>query len=57
MSEETSAASLARLFTGPDASMGTKWTESVEGGWTEESLHHRVLTTGTLKVGCIRMSS
>ena len=48
MSEETSAASLARLFKGPDAHLGTKWMDSVEGGWTEESLHHKVLVTGTL---------
>jgi hypothetical protein len=48
MTEETTAASLTRLFKGPAAKMGTTWTDTVTTGWTEASLHHLVMTKGTL---------
>ena len=49
MTEETSAASLTRLFKGPAAKMGTTWTDMVTTGWTDASLHHLVMTKGTLR--------
>jgi hypothetical protein len=45
---ESSPAILARLFRAPDAILGTKWLESVASGWTEASLHCKVVDTGTL---------
>jgi hypothetical protein len=46
-STETSAAILTRLFQDSDAPLGQGWLDSVDHGWTEASLHHLVVTSGT----------
>jgi hypothetical protein len=48
MSDTTSAATLARLFKGPDARLGKQWIDLMIEGWTDAALHRRVLDTGTL---------
>jgi hypothetical protein len=45
---ETNSAILTRLFKDPDAILGQKWLDSVNSGWTEASLHHLVVASGTL---------
>jgi hypothetical protein len=44
---ETNAAIVNRLFKAPDAPLGQAWLDTVTPGWTEASLHHLVVTTGT----------
>jgi hypothetical protein len=46
---EMPAASLGRLFKGPDAILGTSWIDSVPTGWTNASLHHLVVSSGTVR--------
>ena len=48
MSDTSTSATLTRLFQGPDASLGKKWTDSVPSGWMEAALHRVVLAKGTL---------
>jgi hypothetical protein len=53
-SPETAAASLARLFRGSDAILGTDWLDSVGDGLTDTSYHHLVVSTGTLSAAKMR---
>ena len=46
--EESTAASLARLFKGPNASLGTAWVESVSNGLSDTAFHRLVVLNGTL---------
>ena len=48
MLDATSAATLTRLFKGPDAKLGKTWIEAVDVGWADAALHHMVLVNGTL---------
>jgi hypothetical protein len=48
-STETTTASLGRLFKGPNALLSTSWIDYVPTGWTDDSLHHLVVSTGTLR--------
>jgi hypothetical protein len=45
---ETSVAILTHLFKDPEAPLGKELLDSVDSGWTESSLHHLVVTSGTL---------
>jgi hypothetical protein len=53
-STETAAASLARLFRGSDAILGTDWLDSVEDGLTDTSHHRLVVSNGTLSAAKTR---
>jgi hypothetical protein len=44
---ETTAAILARLFRGPEASLGADWVDSVQVGMSEICLQHLVVSHGT----------
>jgi hypothetical protein len=44
---ETTAAILARLFRGPEASLGTDWVDSVQVGMSDTCLHRLVVSHGT----------
>jgi hypothetical protein len=44
---EPPAAIVARLFRGPDASLGTAWVDSVQVGLSDTSLHRLVVSNGT----------
>jgi hypothetical protein len=47
VSVEMNAAVLTHLFKDPDAPLGQTWWDNVTTGWTEASLHHLVVNTGT----------
>jgi hypothetical protein len=47
-STEMTATSLGRLFKGPDMVLGSSWIDSVPAGWTNTSLHHLVVSSGTI---------
>jgi hypothetical protein len=53
-STETAAASLARLFRGSDALLGTDWLDSVKDGLTDTSYHRLVVLNGTLSAAKTR---
>jgi hypothetical protein len=53
-STETAAASLARLFRGSDAIIGTDWLDSVKDGLTDTSHHRLVVSNGTLSAAKTR---
>ncbi len=44
---ELPAAIVARLFRGPNASLGTDWVDSVQVGLSDTSLHRLVVSNGT----------
>jgi hypothetical protein len=44
----TPAASLGRLFKGPEAILGNSWIDYVPTGWTNASLHQLVVSSGTI---------
>ena len=44
---ELPAAIVARLFRGPNASLGTDWVDSVQVGLSDTSLHRLVISNGT----------
>jgi hypothetical protein len=47
-STESTAAIFTHLFRAKDAKLGKEWLDSVPSGWTDESLHHLVVTKGTI---------
>ena len=51
---ETASAALARLFRGPNATMGSKWLDSVGDGMSGTSFHRLVVSTGTLSAAKTR---
>ena len=44
---ETMTAIVARLFRGPDASLGSDWVDLVQVGLSDTCLHHLVVSNGT----------
>ena len=53
-SNETTAATLARLFQGPDAKMGSVWLDSVGNGMSATAFHRLVVSNGTLSAAKTR---
>ena len=53
-SNETASAALARLFRGPNATMGSEWLDSVGDGMSVTSFHRLVVSTGTLSAAKTR---
>jgi hypothetical protein len=53
-SNETAAATLARLFRGPEAKIGSEWLDSVGTGLSDTSFHRLVVSNGTLSAAKTR---